>query len=89
MPGRGRRTDCYEGWRIDRIAPDGRIDRSVPLPIAQPTSCFFGGPALDRLYVTTGRLGLDADALAGQPFAGALLELDVGTVGLPVPDFAW
>ncbi len=77
----------WDGGCIARFAPDGRLDRTVPMPVSRPTSCAFGGPALDRLYVTSARIGLDAPALADQPLAGSLFALDVGVAGAPVATF--
>lgn len=78
----------WGGWRIVRYDPDGRIDRIVELPVAQPTSCAFGGPDLDVLYVTCAREGLSDAALAGQPLAGGLFAFRPGVRGLALPAFA-
>lgn len=78
----------WDGWRLVRYAPDGRIDRIVSLPVQKPTSCMFGGPDLSTLYVTTAVWDLKGEALAAQPHAGGLLVLDVGVRGLPEPRFA-
>ena len=48
----------------------------------------FGGPDLDRLYVTSATIGLTEGDLAKQPDAGALLVLEPGVKGLPEPRFA-
>jgi L-arabinonolactonase len=78
----------WDGWRLVRYAPDGRVDRIVDLPVQKPTSCMFGGPDLRTLYVTSAIWDLDAEALAAQPWAGGVLALDVGVAGLPEPRFA-
>ncbi len=78
----------WGGWRLVRYAPDGRVDRVVPLPVQQPTCCMFGGPGLGTLYVTSAAVGLSQDDLARQPQAGGLFALDVGVSGLPEPRFA-
>lgn len=78
----------YGGWRLHRYAPDGRVDRVVELPISQPTSCAFGGPNLDILYVTSATNRLSLEELSHQPLAGRLLALNAGVKGLPEPYFA-
>ncbi len=73
----------YDGWRLARYAPDGRLDRIVELPVQRPTSCAFGGPNRDILYVTTALQWLKPEEVLAQPLAGGLLALDVGVRGLP------
>ena len=77
----------WDGWRLVRYAPDGRVDRVVHLPVQKPTSCMFGGPDLRTLYVTSAVWDLDDDALRKQPWAGGVLALDAGVAGLPEPRF--
>jgi sugar lactone lactonase YvrE len=79
----------FGGAAVHRYSPDGELLAVVPLPVAQVTACTFGGPNLDRLYITTSRHGLDDDARAAQPLAGALFSVDVpGVRGLPALEFA-
>jgi sugar lactone lactonase YvrE len=78
----------WDGGRIIRWAPDGRIDRIVELPCRRVTSCTFGGPDLDVLYVTTVRYGLTEAELADQPLAGGIFAIDAGVRGLPDGEFA-
>ncbi len=78
----------WGGWRVVRYAPDGAVDRTIELPVEQPTSCAFGGPDLSTLYVTSARDGLSEAALAGQPLAGGLFAIGTGVRGLPLPAFA-
>jgi L-arabinonolactonase len=61
------------GAQLARFTADG-LDRTVPLPVTNPTDVTFGGPDLDRLYVVSIGLGPDVGALDG-----ALLVID----GLP------
>lgn len=77
----------WDGWCMRRLSPDGEVLRTVEMPVARPTSCAFGGAALDRLFVTSARIGLNEKALAVQPLAGALFMLDVGVRGLPERPF--
>lgn len=75
-------------WHIRRYAPDGQLVREIRMPFQKPTSVMFGGPDLATLYVTSMRFGLTQAALADQPVAGSLLQLDVGVRGLPEHMFA-
>jgi sugar lactone lactonase YvrE len=77
-----------DGARLVRYTPDGGIDKVVELPVKRPTSCEFGGPDLDVLYVTSARVGLSEAELADQPLAGSLFAIDVGIDGAPVPPYA-
>jgi len=72
----------WGGWRVTRYDPDGRAERTVTLPVAQPTYPAFGGPELDRLYVTSARIGIEAAGLARQPLAGGLFAFDPGVKGI-------
>ena len=78
----------WDGWKVSRFAPDGRLDREVILPVSKPTSCMFGGPDLRTLYVTSAVWDLQGAALSEQPQAGGLFALNVGVAGLPEPRFA-
>jgi sugar lactone lactonase YvrE len=76
----------WDGWCLRQISPDGEVLAIIEMPVQRPTSCTFAGPALDRLYVTSARRGLDEQALEMQPCAGGLFLLDVGAHGVaPVP----
>jgi L-arabinonolactonase len=75
----------FDGACIARFTPDGRLDRTVPMPISRPTAVAFGGPDLRTMYITTARFRLAPEKLAAEPHAGGLLALDVGVAGLPEP----
>lgn len=45
-------AQVYEG-KLVRYAPDGRVDRTIDMPVKNVTSVMFGGPDLDILYVTS------------------------------------
>jgi len=75
------------GGRVLRYTPTGQLDRTIALPVSQPTSCQFGGAGLDRLFVTSARMRLDDAVLAREPLAGSVFALDVGIAGLPEPRY--
>ena len=73
----------WEGYRVERYAPDGRLDRVVEVPVAKPTCCDFGGPDLETLYITTSRLGTSEEVLERAPLSGGLFAYRAGVRGLP------
>ncbi|WP_322616377.1 SMP-30/gluconolactonase/LRE family protein [Pseudomonas sp. BIC9C] len=80
---------CYwicanDAGLIHRFTPNGRLDRSLTLPVKKPTMCAFGGPRLDTLFVTSIRPGDDHDP---DSLAGGVFALDPGVKGLPEPLF--
>jgi len=77
----------WGGGKVVRYAPDGRVDRIVPMPVRQPSSCAFGGPDLGVLYVTSARVGLPREVREAQPKAGGLFAFYPGVRGLPLPTF--
>jgi sugar lactone lactonase YvrE len=78
----------WNGHRVVRYAPDGRVDRVVAVPVLNPTCVTFGGENLDTLYVTTARYLMTAEQLAAQPQSGALFACKPGVRGLPDAKFA-
>lgn len=80
---------CYwicgnDAGLIHRFTPDGRLDRSLPVPVKKPAMCAFGGSGLDTLFVTSIRPGGD---LSDQPLAGGVFALQPGVTGLEEPRF--
>ena len=69
------------------LVRDGARERTVALPVSHPTSCAFGGPNLDELYVTRARRVLTPDERARPPMAGDLLRLRPGVVRRPAHVF--
>jgi sugar lactone lactonase YvrE len=72
---------------VVRYDPHGRIEREIVVPTPQVTSCAFGGPDLDILYITTASMRMSRDELAADPLAGSLFAVDTGVRGLPEPRF--
>ncbi|MFC3282213.1 SMP-30/gluconolactonase/LRE family protein [Litchfieldella rifensis] len=58
----------WDGGRLSRFRPDGALDETLPLPASRVTSCAFGGPQLDQLFITTAALERDEEGLAGGLF---------------------
>ena len=78
---------CYwicgnDAGLIHRFTPQGKLDRSLAVPVKKPAMCAFGGADLDTLFVTSIR---PAGDLADQPLAGGVFALRPGVKGLPEP----
>jgi sugar lactone lactonase YvrE len=77
----------WDGWRVVRYRPDGKIDRIVELPVQRPTCPAFGGPDLRTLFVTSSREGLTASDLEKQLAAGGVFAFQTDISGLPETPF--
>jgi L-arabinonolactonase len=80
-------TAIWDGWRVIRFAPDGTIDREIPVPVQRPTSCTFGGTDLNTLYITSACTDLNWRSLRNGPLAGALFAAHPGVDGLAETPF--
>jgi len=69
------------GGAVHRYTPDGVLDAVVEVAARSVTACAFGGPELDRLFITTSREDLEP---GDDPLAGSLFHAEVGLHGLPV-----
>lgn len=75
------------GGCIVRYAPDGSLDRKIPIPALQVTNMTFGGADLRTMYVTTAWASLTQEQYWAQPLAGAILSLQVDVPGVEEPFF--
>jgi len=80
---------CYwicgnDAGQIHRFTPEGKLDRSLHVPVKKPAMCAFGGANLDTLFVTSIR---PAGDISDQPLAGGVFALNPGIKGLPEPAF--
>ena len=76
-------TMCHGGTvlRIDPLS--GGLPHQVDFPCVETTACAFGGPNLERLFVTTG-----LHKILDEPDAGKVFVVDgLGVSG--VPSFAY
>lgn len=92
LPGRpdGAAVDVEGGYwicgndagLIHRFTPNGRLDRSLAVPVKKPSMCAFGGSRMDTLFVTSIR-----DDHSEQSLAGGVFALNPGVQGLPESPF--
>jgi len=79
----------YEGQRLLRLSPTGKVLAEVRTPVPCPTMPCFGGPDLRTLFITTARHGRSAAELAQYPGAGCVWAMRVEVAGLGVNEFGW
>ncbi|WP_413375536.1 SMP-30/gluconolactonase/LRE family protein [Alkalihalobacillus sp. 1P02AB] len=59
------------------------IDR-IEVEADQVTSCTFGGPNYDTLFITTARIGLSDESLMEKPLAGSVFLCEMPVKGKPL-----
>ena len=85
---------CYwaahiNGWEIAQYDPDGKLMRTIPVPIRYPTMCTFGGTDLDILYVTSLSFEIEPGDNEASPLAGGLFTIQgAGVTGIREEFFA-
>jgi sugar lactone lactonase YvrE len=78
----------WNGWKLTRYDPDGKIERQIRFPVRHVISFAFGGKDLDELFVTTAWWDLSEEQRKEQPWAGDLFRVHTGVKGLVEPTFA-
>ena len=74
----------WRGAQVTRWDPaSGRMLEGIPLPALQPTSCVFGGPGMNDLYITSARIRMNAGQLKRYPQSGGLFRVQTSVQGLP------
>src|SRR3954462_8300590 len=72
---------------LNRWSPDGRLDRSIPLPCSNPTAPCFGGSDLQPFYATALRHAPPRGVLAAKPLSGGIFAVRVEVPGVPISRF--
>jgi sugar lactone lactonase YvrE len=73
----------YGGGCIVRVAPDGKVDRVIEMPVSRPTNCTFGGPHGNVLYVTSA----SPEPGRWERFGGGLFALETNVTGMAENQF--
>ncbi|EJN40194.1 gluconolactonase [Pseudomonas sp. GM84] len=72
----------FNGSCLLRYDRHGHLTDQVVMPVPRPTSCCFGGAAMDTLYITTARFGMSPAELRHYPDAGDLYAIRPEVGGL-------
>ena len=71
----------FRAGKVRRYSLRGALDLEVTVPVSLVTSCAFGGPGLELLYITTARHRLTPEEATAQTTAGGVFVCRPGTVG--------
>lgn len=78
----------WDGFAVACFNPNtGEMLHKINIPAPKITSCAFGGPNLDVLYITTARVDMSVDELEKYPLSGSLFYAKTGTVGVEANAF--
>jgi sugar lactone lactonase YvrE len=77
----------YGGGRVNRYSPEGALLDAILVPAEQSTCCAFGGPGMQRLYVTTASEDLSDSQRRAKPEAGLVYRVDTDATGRPAALF--
>lgn len=58
----------WNGQCVKRYDPEGKLSHTIDMPVRNVTSCAFGGPDLDRLFITTAALNDEENQQSGMTF---------------------
>lgn len=74
----------WNGNAVARFDPlTGKLISKIEVPAHNVTSCAFGGPELDRLYITTARMDMTKAEMEKYPLAGSIFVANPGVKGVP------
>jgi L-arabinonolactonase len=78
----------WDGGRVVRYTPDGKVDRVVTIAARRATCCAFGGPDLKTLYITSAWDRLSMRQRNEVPESGDLFAIELDVAGLPEASYA-
>lgn len=64
----------WDGWRIEKLSPNGETLGVITMPVARPTSCIFAGEDERVLFATSASIGTETGQ---QPLAGGLFRIEL------------
>ncbi|MCY4034422.1 MAG: SMP-30/gluconolactonase/LRE family protein [Hyphomicrobiales bacterium] len=65
----------WDGWRVQKHAPDGKLLAQYSVPFPRPTSCLCLDEDYDKVIVSSARIRVSNDLLQKFPLAGGLIAL--------------
>lgn len=78
----------WGGGKVACYNQDGTLLDEVILPVLQPSSCCFGGPENNMLFITTATEGLSIEQLNQSPNSGKTFVVKLAVTGAPLYKFS-
>ncbi|MBM4427634.1 MAG: SMP-30/gluconolactonase/LRE family protein [Chloroflexi bacterium] len=79
----------WGGAAVTRWNPNtGQLLEQVSVPALQPSSCVFGGKAMNELFVTSARKDMSESDLTKYPLSGGLFKVKTKVEGMPTFEFS-
>jgi len=79
----------WDGHQVTRWnSANGELLERIAVPAPQVTSCVFGGPGRNELYITTAKTGMSDEALRQYPLSGGLFKIRLDVCGALSYSFA-
>ena len=80
-------TACFMGGRILRISPDGKLDKTILMPVRDVTMVTFGGDNLNIMFVTSSKEILKKNEIKKYPLSGSLFSIETEYTGLKASEY--
>ncbi|MEO0341041.1 MAG: SMP-30/gluconolactonase/LRE family protein [Bacteroidota bacterium] len=78
----------WGGHQVTRWNPEnGELLQKIAVAAPHVTSCCFGGPQLDQLFITTARIGLSPEQLKQYPLSGSVFSVTPGVSGVAATEY--
>lgn len=77
----------WGGARVSQWRPDGTLLAQFGVEALNVTSCVFGGPNMNELFITTALAGVDAASFRKFPHAGGIFRMETDITGMPTYEF--
>jgi sugar lactone lactonase YvrE len=78
----------WGGGRITQWTPKGELLAQFGVAAKNVTSCVFGGPTMNELFITTAVFGMTAAEFRKYPQAGGVFRMETNITGMPTYEFA-
>lgn len=77
----------WDGYKVAGYNDTGGKLGELDMPVPRPTSCCFGGPENEHLFVTSAKTGMSTQELERYPLAGHVFVQQLAVPGRPITPF--